>query len=30
MPLNIPKEMQNTYEAISKLLTDYSAEYLNK
>lgn len=28
--MNIPKEMQKTYDEISKLLIDYSAEYLNK
>lgn len=28
--MNIPKEMQKTYEEISKLLIDYSTEYLSK
>lgn len=28
--MKIPKEMQSTYDAISQLLIDYSAEYLNK
>jgi len=28
--MKIPKEMQETYEIISKILVDYSAEYLNK
>ncbi len=28
--MRIPKEMQKTYETISKILIDYSAEYLNK
>lgn len=28
--MNIPKEMQKIYEEISKLLIEYSEEYLNK
>lgn len=28
--MKIPKEMQKTYDDISKLLIEYSAEYLNK
>lgn len=28
--MNVPKEMQKTYEEISKLLIDYSSEYLSK
>ena len=28
--MNIPKEMQKTYEEISKLIIDYSQEYLSK
>lgn len=28
--MKIPKEMQETYEKVSKLLVDYSAEYLSK
>ncbi len=28
--MNVPKEMRETYEAISKLLIEYSKEYLNK
>ena len=28
--MKIPKEMEKTYEEISKLLIDYSAEYLSK
>ncbi len=27
--MNVPKEMRETYEAISKLLIEYSKEYLN-
>ncbi len=28
--MNVPKEMRETYEEISKLLIEYSEEYLNK
>ncbi len=28
--MNVPKEMRETYEVISKLLIKYSEEYLNK
>ncbi len=28
--MNVPKEMRETYEVISKLLIEYSEEYLNK
>lgn len=28
--MNVPKEMQKTYEEISKILIDYSTEYLSK
>lgn len=28
--MKIPKEMQETYEEISKILIDYSVEYLSK
>ena len=28
--MNVPKEMQETYEVISKILVDYSREYLDK
>ena len=28
--MSVPKEMQKTYEEISKILTDYCAEYLSK
>lgn len=28
--MNVPKEMRETYEKISKLLIEYSEKYLNK
>ena len=28
--MKIPRDLQKTYDEISKLLIDYSAEYLNK